>query len=216
MNGNCVLMILKSSMDVNQICDYNWGPYLLQCLNDTVIEWKQNRTRYFRRPLMFLMIELSSKERDAKTDGFQHYYIGQLIQEHIEPFTSTYDPPAAPQQPRSKCASERESPIAGWNDPIEKCPNEVEVDALTQDENLVEDPDFFDAYLKMEAVAFKHYNGRTPIKFSSSKILEIAEEDVHTILVLPMGPLEAQIGSTCEPTNEYTKLLQQWRTRRNF
>ncbi|KAJ8428599.1 hypothetical protein Cgig2_025259 [Carnegiea gigantea] len=40
---------------VNQIPNYNWCAYLLQCLNDTIVECKQNHTRYFRRPLLFLM-----------------------------------------------------------------------------------------------------------------------------------------------------------------
>ena len=46
-------------------------------------------------------------------------HMAQESQEHIEPSASTYDPPVAPEQPCSKCASERESPIAGQNDPIE-------------------------------------------------------------------------------------------------
>jgi len=49
--------------------------------------------------------------------------------------------------------------IRGGSTNLQKCPNEVEVHALTQDENLFEDPNFFDAYLKMEDVALKHYQG---------------------------------------------------------
>ena len=56
MNGDCFFRILKSLVDVDQIMNYNWCAFLLQCLNDTVVEWKQNRTRYFRGPLLFLMV----------------------------------------------------------------------------------------------------------------------------------------------------------------
>jgi len=52
-----------------------------------------------------------------------------------------------------------------WNHKSSKCPNEVEVHTLTQDEHLFEDPDFLCAYFKMKVVALKHYQGRTPIKF---------------------------------------------------
>ncbi|KAJ8451709.1 hypothetical protein Cgig2_018343 [Carnegiea gigantea] len=56
MNGDCFFRILKSLVDVNEIVKYNWCAFLLQCLNDTVVEWKQNHTRYFRGPLLFLML----------------------------------------------------------------------------------------------------------------------------------------------------------------
>ncbi|KAJ8433842.1 hypothetical protein Cgig2_028159 [Carnegiea gigantea] len=46
--------------------------------------------------------------------------------------------------------------------------------------------------------------------------IEVTEEDVYGILALPIGPLEVQVASICELTNEYTKLLQQWRTRDEF
>ncbi|KAJ8426892.1 hypothetical protein Cgig2_005271 [Carnegiea gigantea] len=47
------------------------------------------------------------------------------------------------------------------------------------------------------------------LKLSDNRILEITEEDVHATLASPMA-------STCEPKNEYTKLLEQWRTRWNL
>ncbi|KAJ8441636.1 hypothetical protein Cgig2_025803 [Carnegiea gigantea] len=53
------------------------------------------------------------------------------------------------------------------------------------------------------------------LKMSDNRILEITEKDVHVTLALPMGPSEVQVTSICKPKNEYTKLLEQWRTRWN-
>jgi len=47
-------------------------------------------------------------------------------------------------------------------------------------------------------------------------MMDIAEEDIHATLALPMGLLEVQVASICEPKNEYTKFLEQWRTRWNL
>ncbi|KAJ8428344.1 hypothetical protein Cgig2_002757 [Carnegiea gigantea] len=44
---------------------------------------------------------------------------------------------------------------------------------------------------------------------------EIIAEDVHSILALPMSPLEVHIAWTYKPKNKYTKLLEQWRRRLN-
>ncbi|KAJ8439034.1 LOW QUALITY PROTEIN: hypothetical protein Cgig2_014454 [Carnegiea gigantea] len=68
--------------------------------------------------------------------------------------------------PCSKCGSERELPMAGPNDSIKKCLNEVGDHGLTQDEHFFNDPKFFDAYKKMEAVALKHYQCRTPMDYT--------------------------------------------------
>ena len=54
------------------------------------------------------------------------------------------------------------------------------------------------------------------LKLSSNRILEITEEDVHETLALPMGTLEVEVASICEPKSEYTKLLKQWETRWNL
>lgn len=37
---------------------------------------------------------------------------------------------------------------------------------LNQDKHLFNDPDFFNAYLKMEVVALKHYQHLTPIDYT--------------------------------------------------
>ncbi|KAJ8433830.1 hypothetical protein Cgig2_028147 [Carnegiea gigantea] len=85
-------------------------------------------------------------------------------------------PPAASKQPFLECGREAESPIVGpndqneekifytignivyrtWNHNLQKCPNDVEFHSFTQDENLFDDLDFFDAYLKLEALALKN------------------------------------------------------------
>ncbi|KAJ8426863.1 hypothetical protein Cgig2_008658 [Carnegiea gigantea] len=211
MNGDCFFRILNSLVDVNQIVEYNWCAFLLQCLNDTVVEWKQNRTRYFRGPLLFLMTTGAVEQRNKDEKEFLgEYERGKTIdridyqsiiregethlheefaslarenQKHTDPAALTPCPPPAPRPPCSECGREREPPLAGPNDPIEqrfliqqvishiahgytniqKCPNEVETHGLTQDEHFFNDPAFFDAYLKMEAVALKHYQHRTPI-----------------------------------------------------
>jgi len=54
-NGEYFFTILKLLMDVNQIPVYNWRAYLLQCLNDTVVEWTQNHSRYFKGAPLFLI-----------------------------------------------------------------------------------------------------------------------------------------------------------------
>ena len=56
MNDDWFFIILKSLMDVNKIANYNYCAYLLRFLNDIVVEWTQNHMRYFRGPLLFLMV----------------------------------------------------------------------------------------------------------------------------------------------------------------
>ncbi|KAJ8434394.1 hypothetical protein Cgig2_014241 [Carnegiea gigantea] len=232
MNDDCFFRILKSLVDVNEIVKYNWCAFLLQCLNDTVVKWKQNRTRYFRGPLMFLMLfyldrvefrgkrckdrwfptarhwtidAVEQRNKDEKefpgeygrgktidrinyqsiireSETHLHEEFASLArdnQKHTDRAALTPCPPPAPRPPCSECGREREPPLAGPNDPIEvishiahgytniqKCPNEVETHGLTQDEHFFNDPAFFDAYLKMEAVALKHYQHRTPIDYT--------------------------------------------------
>ena len=55
MNSDWLFRILKSSLDVSQIPNYSWCVYLLQCLNEILLEWKQDCTRFFRGPTLFLM-----------------------------------------------------------------------------------------------------------------------------------------------------------------
>ena len=47
--------ILKLLIDVNEIPVYNGQAYLLQCLNDIVVQWTQNPSRYLRRSPLFLI-----------------------------------------------------------------------------------------------------------------------------------------------------------------
>ncbi|KAJ8433831.1 LOW QUALITY PROTEIN: hypothetical protein Cgig2_028148 [Carnegiea gigantea] len=44
----------------------------------------------------------------------------------------------------------------------------------------------------------------------------MTDEDVYTTSELPTGPFQVQLALTSEPTNEYTKLLKQRRTRVEF
>ncbi|KAJ8422110.1 LOW QUALITY PROTEIN: hypothetical protein Cgig2_011153 [Carnegiea gigantea] len=126
-----------------------------------------------RRPWIRIqkrLCELSLEERDAKTDGFPQQYIGQLMQlnnvikmkrsslesmeggktiDRIDYELISHEGETDLQE---ECGIEREPPMAGLNDPIE-------------DEHFFNDPKFFDAYLKMEAVALKHYQHRTLIDY---------------------------------------------------
>ena len=54
------------------------------------------------------------------------------------------------------------------------------------------------------------------LMLSDNRVLEITKEDVHATLALPMDQPKVQITSTCEPKNEYTNLLEQWRIMWNF
>ncbi|KAJ8422749.1 LOW QUALITY PROTEIN: hypothetical protein Cgig2_015659 [Carnegiea gigantea] len=122
-------------VDVNQIAKYNWCAHLLKCLNDTVVEWKQNHTRYFRGPLLFLMTKemqksMVSHSKHWTTDAVEQRnkdgkkFLGKygrgktsnridyptIIREEnhvdIEPSASTHDPLPAPQLPCLECGSE--------------------------------------------------------------------------------------------------------------
>ncbi|KAJ8433176.1 hypothetical protein Cgig2_023820 [Carnegiea gigantea] len=54
------------------------------------------------------------------------------------------------------------------------------------------------------------------LKLSNNIMLETIKEHVHATLPFLMGPLEVQVASTCEPKNEYTKVLNQYGTRWNL
>ncbi|KAJ8435900.1 hypothetical protein Cgig2_010257 [Carnegiea gigantea] len=150
---------------------YNWCAFLLQCLNDLAVEWKQNRIRYFKGPLLLVMIELNLEGKDAKIDGetdLQEEFTSMALenQKHIDPATSTYGPPPAPEPHCSECRVI--SHIAHGRTNIHKCLNEVETHGLTHDERFFNDLEFFDAYLKMEAIVLKHGHRRTIIDYTPS------------------------------------------------
>ncbi|KAJ8439024.1 LOW QUALITY PROTEIN: hypothetical protein Cgig2_028470 [Carnegiea gigantea] len=224
-NGDYFFGVLKSLVDVDQIVKYNWCAFLLQCLNDTVAEWKQNSTRYFRGSLLvefrgkrckdrwfFIAtnwitnaveqrnkdekefpreygrgktierIDYQSIIREGETNLQEEFAsVAQENQKHTDPVASTYGPAPAPEPHCSKFGSERGPSMAGPNDPtevishiahgstnIQKCSNEVKTHGLTQHDHFFNDPEFFNANLKMEAVTLKHYRRQTPIDYTPS------------------------------------------------
>ncbi|KAJ8426040.1 hypothetical protein Cgig2_021398 [Carnegiea gigantea] len=205
MSGDCFFRILKSLVDVNQIVKYNWCAFLLQYLNDTVVEWKQNCTRYFRGPLLFLMTTDAVEQRNEDEKEFPREYgrgktidridhqsiisegetdlhkefasVARENQKHTDLAASTHDRLPAPQPPCSECGSEREPQIAGPND-------------LIEDEHFFNDPEFFGAYLKMKVVVLKHYQRQTLIGYTLSTfnlgIPLSLEQRIHTVISSPI------------------------------
>ncbi|KAJ8429739.1 hypothetical protein Cgig2_023128 [Carnegiea gigantea] len=58
------------------------------------------------------------------------------------------------------------SHIADGSTELQKSPNEAEVHGLTHDEHFFNHHEFFDAYLKMEALVLKHYQHQTPMNYT--------------------------------------------------
>ncbi|KAJ8433832.1 hypothetical protein Cgig2_028149 [Carnegiea gigantea] len=179
---HCFIRILKSLIVVNQIANYNWRGYLLQCLNDAVAEWKQNPSRCFSGPPLFHMIseiltnyflnsyywiELSLEEKDEKTDGFQQQYIRQLMQLNKEI--------------KLKRSSLESVEGHTWHKKTKRMLNIQHQLMLSTSLGAI----------------------------MSRIILDIIEEDGYGMLTMPTGPLEVQVPSIWELTNEYTKLLKQ-------
>ncbi|KAJ8420308.1 hypothetical protein Cgig2_028058 [Carnegiea gigantea] len=55
-NGTCHFCVLNNLRIVNEILQYNWCAYVIKCLNDAIIEWKVDKTKFFTSPLLFLMV----------------------------------------------------------------------------------------------------------------------------------------------------------------
>ncbi|KAJ8435721.1 hypothetical protein Cgig2_002678 [Carnegiea gigantea] len=55
-NGTCHFRILKYLHNVNEIYNYNWCVYVINCLNDAVSEWKGDKSTFFMGLLLFLMV----------------------------------------------------------------------------------------------------------------------------------------------------------------
>ena len=55
-NGTCHFRVLNILRNVNDIHKYNWCAYVIKCLNDAVIEWKADKTKFFVGLLLFLMV----------------------------------------------------------------------------------------------------------------------------------------------------------------
>jgi len=55
-NGTCHFRVVKYLRKIDEIKHYNWCAYTIKCLNDAVIEWKKDKTKFFTGSLLFLMV----------------------------------------------------------------------------------------------------------------------------------------------------------------
>ncbi|KAJ8430632.1 LOW QUALITY PROTEIN: hypothetical protein Cgig2_008312 [Carnegiea gigantea] len=55
-NGTCHFRVLKYLHNVNEIQKYNWCAYAIKCQNDAIIEWKKDKSKFFTRSLLLLMV----------------------------------------------------------------------------------------------------------------------------------------------------------------
>jgi len=55
-NGTCHFRVLKYLRNIDEIKRYHWCAYTLKCLNDAVVEWKKDKSKFFTRSLLFLMV----------------------------------------------------------------------------------------------------------------------------------------------------------------
>ncbi|KAJ8440091.1 hypothetical protein Cgig2_025290 [Carnegiea gigantea] len=142
-------------------CKDRWFPMAIHWTTDAVEQRNEDEKEFsgeYGRGKTIDRIDYLSIIREGET--YLHEEFASLAREnqkHTDPAASTHGSLPAPQPPCSECGREREPQLVGLNDPIEKCPNEVETHGLTQDEHFFNNPAFFDAYLKMKVVALKHY-----------------------------------------------------------
>ncbi|KAJ8424951.1 hypothetical protein Cgig2_018758 [Carnegiea gigantea] len=55
-NGTCHFRVVKYLRNIDEIKRYNWCAYAIKCLNDAVVEWKKDKSKFFTRSLLFLML----------------------------------------------------------------------------------------------------------------------------------------------------------------
>ncbi|KAJ8428962.1 hypothetical protein Cgig2_003293 [Carnegiea gigantea] len=55
-NGTCHFRVVTYLWNIDEIQKYNWCAYTMKCLNDAVIEWRKDKSRFFTRSLLFLML----------------------------------------------------------------------------------------------------------------------------------------------------------------
>ncbi|KAJ8446933.1 hypothetical protein Cgig2_026431 [Carnegiea gigantea] len=139
-------------------CKDRWFPTAIHWTIDTVEQRNNNEKEFpgeYGRGKTIDRINYQSIIREGETHLHEEFAsLARDNQKHTDPAALTPYPPPAPRLPCSEYGREREPPLAGPNDPIE-------------DEHFFNDPAFFDAYLKMEAVALKHYQHRTPMDYTS-------------------------------------------------
>ena len=55
-NGTCHFRVVKYLHNIDEIKRYNWCAYTLKCLNDAVVEWNKDKSKFFTRSILFLMV----------------------------------------------------------------------------------------------------------------------------------------------------------------
>ncbi|KAJ8432250.1 hypothetical protein Cgig2_013903 [Carnegiea gigantea] len=55
-NGTCHFRVVKYLRKIDEIKCYHWCAYTIKCLNDAVVEWKKDKTKFCTGSLLFLML----------------------------------------------------------------------------------------------------------------------------------------------------------------
>ncbi|KAJ8447881.1 LOW QUALITY PROTEIN: hypothetical protein Cgig2_012016 [Carnegiea gigantea] len=55
-NDTCHFHVVKYLRNINKIQKYNWCAHAMKCLNNAVIEWKKDKSKFFIGSLLFLML----------------------------------------------------------------------------------------------------------------------------------------------------------------
>ncbi|KAJ8434671.1 hypothetical protein Cgig2_030057 [Carnegiea gigantea] len=51
-NGTCCFLVVKYLRNIDEIQKYNWCAYAMKCMNDAVIEWKKDKSKFFTGSLV--------------------------------------------------------------------------------------------------------------------------------------------------------------------
>ena len=60
LNWNFHFRLLKYLQNMDEIQNYNWCAYLIKFMNDIVIEWKVDKSKFVYRATIFLMASVSN------------------------------------------------------------------------------------------------------------------------------------------------------------
>ncbi|KAJ8443496.1 hypothetical protein Cgig2_016979 [Carnegiea gigantea] len=90
-NGICHFRVVKYLRNIDEIQKYNWSAYAMKCLDDAVVEWKKDMSKFFTGSLLFLMVERSFlvainwdtekvRNRDKDEQLTEEYGKGRIIE----------------------------------------------------------------------------------------------------------------------------------------
>ncbi|KAJ8419908.1 hypothetical protein Cgig2_015080 [Carnegiea gigantea] len=178
--------ILKSLVDVKQIVKYNLVDFRGKRCKDqwfpTAIHWTTDAIEQRNKD------EKESIVREGETKLQEEFVsVARETQKRTNLDASIHGSLPAPYPPCSKYGSEREPPMARPND-------------LIEDEHFLNDPGFFDAYLKTKVIMLK-----SPIKRTNTRSSSPAYDEEQVSL----GECEGQHTSMHDIENialQYSKL----------